>query len=365
MSLSLTVMKLSRKTYVVFWRLCFTVALCSAIFFSCKTPKPLSPKHPVIVDIEQSKQDLGADFSINTGARDVTPKKRSCERSSLLAPGVATVGTSSAMTRFVERTLGVYLDGFDDIEGWLALANVYMVARLSKLQHEAGIFGTVGEIGVHHGKFTAALSGFAHPTEDTVAVDLFGDQDQNIDGSGHGDLHYFRQNLEKLSLWEGTFAHQANSLELVAQDFSQYQHFRMLSVDGGHTYETTLNDLLLACNIISEGGIIILDDFINTGWLGVAAGVFDFILSQETLVPFLWLDKKLFLTTRGHHGSYVSFLRQLDPDLCNHRASREAELRHSFHDHFVCIVRCDDGPTPFCDHMADVAMIKGLLDGGV
>jgi len=298
--------------------------------------------------------------SINTYSRDSKAKLRSCERSSELAPGLVNNGT----IRFVEGTLARYLDDFDDFEGWVALANVYMVARLSKLQHKAGLFGTVGEIGVHHGKFTAALSGFASVVEDTVAVDLFADQDQNVDGSGHGDMDFFRKNLEKLSLWEGTYAHQANSLKLTVKDFSRYQRFRMLSVDGGHTHETTLNDLLLACNILSAGGIVILDDFVNRDWLGVAAGVFDFIRSQEELVPFLWLANKLFLTTRDHHERYVAFVRQLHPTLCENQASREASLRHIFHrDLYVCIPRCEDGniAASFCHYMADVANIKGLL----
>jgi hypothetical protein len=47
-----------------------------------------------------------------------------------------------------------------------------------------GILGTVGEIGVHHGKFLMPIVGYALQEEPAVAVDLFEDQAQNFDGSG-------------------------------------------------------------------------------------------------------------------------------------------------------------------------------------
>lgn len=55
---------------------------------------------------------------------------------------------------------------------------------LSELQHSMGLFGAVGEIGVHHGKFLMPLVGTALEAEPAVALDLFEDQSQNFDGSG-------------------------------------------------------------------------------------------------------------------------------------------------------------------------------------
>ena len=237
-----------------------------------------------------------------------------------------------------------------------------MVARLTRYQHDAEIFGTVGEIGVHHGKFTAAISGFASEDEVTVAVDLFSHQEQNVDGSGQGDLDHFRNNLEVLSLWDGIFTHETNSMSLTAHDLLQYDAFRLLSVDGGHTHDTTLNDLLFACEVMAEGGVVIVDDFVNIDWLGVAAGVFDFVRSQEILVPFLWLANKLYLTTADHHKKYVSFLHSLHPELCDNPASAYANGRKIFsEDYVVCIVRCDDRLASFCEHMSNFTTIKGLL----
>jgi hypothetical protein len=46
------------------------------------------------------------------------------------------------------------------------------------------VFGAVGEIGVHHGKFFMPIAGYALQEESAVALDLFEDQSQNFDGSG-------------------------------------------------------------------------------------------------------------------------------------------------------------------------------------
>jgi hypothetical protein len=58
------------------------------------------------------------------------------------------------------------------------------VKALTAKQHELGIFGSVGEIGVHHGKFLIPIIGNALAGEPAVAMDLFEDQSSNVDVSG-------------------------------------------------------------------------------------------------------------------------------------------------------------------------------------
>jgi hypothetical protein len=58
------------------------------------------------------------------------------------------------------------------------------VKTFTAKQHQLGIFGAVGEIGVHHGKFLIPIVGNALMEEPAVALDLFEDQSANIDTSG-------------------------------------------------------------------------------------------------------------------------------------------------------------------------------------
>ena len=58
---------------------------------------------------------------------------------------------------------------------------------LANVQHSNNVFGAVGEIGVHHGRFTIPLMHTALVGEELLAIDLFEEnQKQNVDGSGAG-----------------------------------------------------------------------------------------------------------------------------------------------------------------------------------
>lgn len=61
---------------------------------------------------------------------------------------------------------------------------IAFVKAFSAKQHELGIYGSVGEIGVHHGKFLIPIVGNALAGEPAVALDLFEDQTGNVDTSG-------------------------------------------------------------------------------------------------------------------------------------------------------------------------------------
>jgi hypothetical protein len=268
-------------------------------------------------------------------------------------------------TRFTREQLSAYLEALksdETFEGWLTPTHVFMVGYLSRKQHDLGNLGSIGEIGVHHGKFTAALSGFASPRESVVACDLFSLQKQNTDGSGKGDLQRFKGNLDRFDLLDqNTYALEVNSFNLKAVDFSKYASFRLFSVDGGHTESLTLNDLLLTCSIIHDGGIVILDDFVREDWLGVVSGAFEFMRSQSRLVPFLWMSNKLYFTTADSHGLYVSALKDLNGVLCNNRDTFLAQVRDIFPT-FTCIVNCgDDNLVDICNTFMSSNTTVGLL----
>lgn len=65
---------------------------------------------------------------------------------------------------------------------------MHYVRAFSEFQHHLGLFGAVGEVGVHHGKFFMPIAGYALRSEPAVAMDLFEDQSANFDQSGEGLL---------------------------------------------------------------------------------------------------------------------------------------------------------------------------------
>ena len=214
------------------------------------------------------------------------------------------------------------------VGGWLDYEDAYGARLVSDEQLRQGIAGSVGEIGVHHGLFFLALalsgtndrsSSAAHPH--LFAADVFSHQELNFDRSGKGDREIFLNNCKRFAglgeqdilLLEGS------SLDglLTKLRSSGMSPSRLISVDACHTRECTLNDVNVASSFLVEGGVVIVDDFVNPGWPGVAQGVHEHLRSAETpLVPFLLTCNKLYLTTRSHASVYMSAVRGSDLAEC-------------------------------------------------
>ena len=91
-----------------------------------------------------------------------------------------------------------YLDEYRrKVDGWIDHEIFYFVWLLSQYQYKVlDKFGSIGEIGVHHGKFTCYLYLMRRYEEQTLfAVDVFDNQLLNKDGSGHGQKDVFLRNI--------------------------------------------------------------------------------------------------------------------------------------------------------------------------
>jgi Methyltransferase domain len=142
-----------------------------------------------------------------------------------------------------------------------------IVNLISKIQHsELHIFGTVAEVGVHHGRFTSFLFITARVNEKLVVVDLFEEQqDKNVDMSGLGDYKQFVKGMNLYGLQvSDVFKVYKGSTDQIPFDWADkdgFEPFRLVSIDAGHTADLTFNDLQLAfCNLL-KGGVVIIDDW--------------------------------------------------------------------------------------------------------
>lgn len=193
--------------------------------------------------------------------------------------------------------LSLYLeDGIDQVDGWLNRMSAIVIAHLSASQVRSQLRGDVCEIGVHHGKLFLVLANTTADDEVAHAVDVFGDQHKNLDHSGLGDRGVFEQNVKKYAPYANVNIIQESSLDLDGTGFMD-RRFRMVSIDGGHTAQITLNDLQVIERCLIPGGIVIIDDVLNPHWLGVVTGVSDYFRLGGKLVPFAGSSNKIYLTT--------------------------------------------------------------------
>jgi hypothetical protein len=195
------------------------------------------------------------------------------------------------------------------VTGFLESEVLLVLDELNAAQGAAGVSGSVAEIGVHHGKLFLGLHLLRRDGEPSLAVDLFGDQERNVDSSGRGDVEKFRANVALWATDDGLVVHQGDSTQLTAEQVRDLVGgVRLFSVDGGHTAEIVQSDMALAEACLVDGGVVIADDVFNQRWPGVAVGTLQYIEDGATLVPFAIGFNKVFFTQPAHVPAYRAAL---------------------------------------------------------
>lgn len=215
--------------------------------------------------------------------------------------------TKLGVPRWDNATEQLYFSINKEVEGWNERIIIDLIKSVTQIQHGIGLFGSVMEIGVHNGQFLAAIAGQALDNETVVALDLFDSQNENYDRSGGLSKQKFVKFIERVRIPQSSIVLIAsNSLVITARNFSQLSipRFRMISVDGGHSFETTVHDLNLASCIIMDGGVIVVDDYLNAEWKGVTEAVIHVASTLKNLVPFMYGRYKVWFTTPSHANTY-------------------------------------------------------------
>ncbi len=201
------------------------------------------------------------------------------------------------------------LFGAPHIEGWLHPDCAQMIDIFDDLQKEAGLQGDIAEIGVHHGRLFVLLALCARPGEAIVAIDLFELQHLNQDGNGFAERSVLDGNITR---WCGSTDRitylKGSTLELSVERLrAAGGPFRLFSVDGGHSAECALNDLVLADQTLAEGGVMMMDDVFNPHWPDVATGCVQYMLRPDRrLQPFAVHANKVHFC----HPGWAAFYRE-------------------------------------------------------
>lgn len=197
------------------------------------------------------------------------------------------------------------------IPGWLLRTDAEIIGTILDHQAEQRLLGSCVEIGVHHGKSFIPLCLALRPDELALAIDIFDDQQKNLDASGRGDLSKFRANLSRHGIPDSNVKVLKCSSESVTADqiLREVGRARFFSIDGGHWEAIVANDLRLAESTLALGGVIALDDFFRAEWPDVTSGYYRWLANtQSALTPFAIGPNKLYLTHREFTSAYRAAL---------------------------------------------------------
>ena len=220
----------------------------------------------------------------------------------------------ASQRRFPESRTSKYLrGGHRSVEGWLTPFSGQTIALLLEEQSRTGVRGSVGEIGVHHGKLFLIEYLSTRTDESAFAIDLFEQQQFNVDESGKGDRERLMENINRhAGSVAGLIVMPGDSRRLTAgQIIERAGRARFFSVDGGHTEECTRNDLSIAEACLADGGIVVLDDYFNHLWPDVSVGAASYFLSPAAKTkPFLITPNKVFFAEERYHPAYQQAVRK-------------------------------------------------------
>lgn len=200
-------------------------------------------------------------------------------------------------TRYARR-------GHRTVGGWLTASAAETIVTLASAQVRLGIVGGACEIGVYHGKLFILLYQLLQQTEQALAIDLFAN-----DEYGRDLREQFQRNLARHGIDLGRVKVIAeNSLRLSSQQVrATIGPVRLFSVDGGHSAEETANDLSIGAGSLTEGGLLILDDFFNSEWPAVAEGTCRFMAGNRQLSPVAIVGAR-FIFASGSAEAYRAAL---------------------------------------------------------
>lgn len=198
---------------------------------------------------------------------------------------------------------------WNEVDGWVG-DRIFIVLRwMRDYFKEDSIQGDIVEIGVHHGKFLIGCSPLLMEGERAVAIDIWEDQNLNVDNSGCGSKSTFLKHWENFAPDAEVRVISGDSMALSVEDIRQEMSrpkCKFFSVDGGHTPSHVINDLKLAQELMVSGGVVALDDFLGPGWPTVTEGLFDYLAYHNVkLAPFLVFQNKLWLTTFSEHAKVL------------------------------------------------------------
>jgi hypothetical protein len=187
----------------------------------------------------------------------------------------------------------------DPIEGWLLRPAAHLTIQLLRTQRDMAIEGSLLEIGIYNGKYFAILLDDARSSGScVVGVDTFEFTKRD---AVERDLRARFPDVAEMVI------HEARSDALPPDDYLEKLGSapRFMSIDGSHNAPDVLHDLALADHILSNTGIVALDDFANPRTLGVNEAAARFFLSARRLVPFCYCTNKLFLCRPSRLAFYM------------------------------------------------------------
>ena len=256
-----------------------------------------------------------------------------------------------------------YVARLRSLDGITRDVSHFVVDVLSRAQdvEETPIRGSYGEWGTYKGKFLIALLQNARAHELSGGI-FVADAFENLHreggnaAGGLGCRACFESQMRGYAPGSvehtGIYDKDTKKLQVTQVKRLAKQPFRMVSIDGDHSFEATRRDLCIAAGHMVPGAILVLDDICNRDWPEVLPAWRAFVVpggcqgyvgstvatdTSGTLEPFASIGCKLWVTTAGtgHAARYEQAILDSDPEFVRRyglqRRDRVTHARKELH----------------------------------
>lgn len=186
------------------------------------------------------------------------------------------------------------------IDGFMSETNIAIWDALLSFQSTSCIQGNLLEIGVYKGRSASILCQHKRGDEHLWLVDYSEYIEQaktNLSAIAPSKTHFIR--VRSSVLWaEPTIA-------------SHLRQVRWIHIDGEHTGYAAANDLSLAETLLSDDGVICVDDFFNPAYPQITAAVYMWLSSNPSKLELIFCgENKAYLSRPTSAHRYYKMIRE-------------------------------------------------------
>lgn len=141
------------------------------------------------------------------------------------------------------------------IRGYMYTDELLWLFHAAWMTKAQGIKGDLLEIGSFEGLSASALAQAGHLT----CVDTWDFVHGTVDS--RNSFEAFNNNIAAMGLTKKVAAKVGNSATVLPKLAASGAKFRLIFVDGDHSYEAALHDIYWSWEMLSPGGILVVDDY--------------------------------------------------------------------------------------------------------
>ena len=187
----------------------------------------------------------------------------------------------------------------EKIEGWFLPGAQLIFDFLLAYQHNKAQLGNLFEIGVWHGKSASLMAKYLRDKEQFFLIDHEFKKDKIEESIRlvRGDIPSMMQYLPIKS----------NTIETLKGIQNIYKQVRFMHIDGEHSGEMVYQDMETAHKLLSNDGVLVMDDFFNPAFPQVTEAVYRYLHDQPYhFKMFICGYRKAFLCRVRNYQTYYS-----------------------------------------------------------